>query len=77
MKLIALAIGFYKGNRVKVGQAFEFDGEKPPKWAAREGEVTVRATGKPVRGDTKPVAAAKAAASKAAKAAGTADADLA
>lgn len=74
MKLIALATGFYKGNRVKAGQSFEFDGEKAPKWAAREGEVTIRATGKPVRGDTKPLAAAKAAAKKAA---GQAESELA
>lgn len=75
-KLIALLLGFYRGNRIKPGQAFDFVGDKLPKWAAPEGEVSIRVTGKPVRGDTKPVAAAKAAATKAAKAAGT-DADLA
>lgn len=78
MKLTALAIGFYKGNRIKVGQSFEFDGNKPPKWAAPAEDVTLRVTGRPViRGDVKPPAAAKAAAKKAANAAGTADADLA
>lgn len=76
-KLTALAIGFYQGSRIKVGQTFEFEGDKPPKWAAPAGQVTLRVTGKPVRGDIKPPAAAKAAAKKAANAAGTADADLA
>lgn len=76
-KLTALATGFYKGDRIKVGQTFDFEGSKLPKWAAPAGQVTTRVSGKPVRGDTKPVAAAKAAAKKAANAAGTADADLA
>ena len=76
MKLTALAIGFYQGNRIKVGQSFEFEGDTLPKWAAPAGDVVTRVTGKPVRGDTKPPAAAKAAAKKAANAAGTADADL-
>lgn len=28
-KLTALAIGFYQGSRIKVGQTFEFEGDKP------------------------------------------------
>lgn len=76
-KLTAVTVGFYKGNRVKAGQSFDFEGDKLPKWARLAGDAEERPAAKPKRGDTKPLAAAQAAAKKATDAAGTADASLA
>ena len=63
--LIAVKTGFYNGKRVREGEKFEFAGVKNPKWAV-DAEAFAPVAKKPAfKGDTKPEAAAKAAAKKA------------
>ncbi len=60
-ELIALQTAFYGGHRIRPGQSFIFDGEKIPKWAAEPGTKLPAAK---KMGDTKPVAARRAAVKK-------------
>lgn len=68
IQLIAKSTGFYRGNRVREGQTFAFEGDekKIPKWAERlDALVKTPKPVKPTNGDTKPEAAIKAAKDKA------------
>lgn len=64
MKLVATRMGFYNGARIRVGESFEFSGEKLPKWAKPEAEaraVIAAEEAKSLVVDTKPLAAQQAA----------------
>lgn len=52
--LIALEDAYYRGQRIRCGQEFTFDGDKPPKWAAPKGSKAVLALSKPVDPCLKP-----------------------
>lgn len=70
MKLTAIKEGFYGGARIRVGQSFEFKGEKLPKWAkphADAAKAIAEAKAKEIAagGDTKPKEAQAAAKVKA------------
>lgn len=53
MKAKAKEAAFYKGTRLRVGDAFEFEGDALPKWAVAE-SVPVKAKAAPGGIDTKP-----------------------
>lgn len=69
MKLTARLMGFYKGERIRPGQTFEFEGAKLPKWAFLAGTKDPTPVKQPELGDTKPAAAQQAAKAKAGEAA--------
>lgn len=69
MKAIAIEPAFYAGNRLRVGQEFDFDGEVLPKWA-RPADKPMPAPKKVFAGDTKPAKASAASKGKAANAGG-------
>jgi hypothetical protein len=58
MELIATEPAFYKGRRLRPGQEFTFDGDKPPKWAAPKDKAVLKP--QPMAADTRPLATQKA-----------------
>ena len=68
VQLMAVERGFRDGAMVEPGTAFEFTGDKLPKWAASAEDAAKRLAAKKVKpaGDLKPKAAQAAVKSKAA-----------
>lgn len=65
MELVATKVGFYQGQRIRVGQSFTFEGTKAPKWAM-PADAAQRVIEEDRRveamsaGDTKPIEAQRA-----------------
>jgi hypothetical protein len=67
--LVAKFTAFYEGRRIRPGTEFEFHGKKIPRWAAIPGSEDAKVK-TPRLGDTKPIAAQRAARQKAGAASG-------
>lgn len=67
VELVAVAVGFYGGVRIKVGERFTFTGDNVPKWASPPADAAkaIAEQKQAVLGDTKPTAARKVAAKRA------------